>query len=283
MPDIGCLNGRFMPLDQLVVPVEDRGYQFGDGVYEVIRTYQGRPFQAEAHLSRLDRSARAIELESPYRGDQWRAWIREGLQRAGYPESKIYLQLTRGVAPRDHAFPQRAVPTAVLTVRQMSELDPNLRSTGVEVMMLDDFRWARCDIKSINLLGNVLARQRAKTAGAFEAVFVRNGEITEGAVSNVMVVRKGVVITAPEDHRILAGVTRRLVLDLARKHGLPVEERAIPVEEFRQADEVFLTGTTVEVLPVVRVDGRAVKEGSPGPVTIQLSDWFTAAYVRPSV
>lgn len=283
MPDVGFLNGRFMPLDQLMVPVEDRGYQFGDGVYEVIRTYRGQPFQTEAHLSRLDRSASAIELPSPYRADQWRAWIHEGIQRAGYPESKIYIQLTRGVAPRDHAFPPQAVPTAVMTVRQMFELNPTMRSGGVEVMTLDDLRWARCDIKSLNLLGNVMARQRAKTTGAFEAVFVREGVITEGAVSNVMVVRKGVVITAPEDHRILAGVTRRLVLDLARKHGLPVEEQAISVEEFRQADEIFLTGTTVEVLPVVRVDGAAIKGGRPGPLTVRLSEWFTAEYVRPPV
>jgi D-alanine transaminase len=281
MLNIGLLNGRFMPLDQLMVPVEDRGYQFGDGVYEVIRTYRGQPFQTEAHLSRLDRSARAIELASPYRAEHWRAWIHEGIQRAGYPESKVYLQLTRGVAPRDHVFPQQATPTAVLTVRQMTELNPALRSTGVDVMTLEDLRWARCDIKSINLLGNVMARQRAKAAGAFEAVFIRDGQITEGAVSNVMIVRGSVVITAPEDHRILAGVTRRLVLDLARKHGLGVEERVIPIEELRRADEIFLTGTTIEVLPVVRVDGQSVKMGRPGPVTTQLSDWFTSEYVRP--
>lgn len=281
MPNIGLLNGRFMPLDQLMVPVEDRGYQFGDGVYEVIRTYRGQPFQTEAHLSRLDRSARAIELASPYRAEHWRAWIHEGIQRAGYPESKVYLQLTRGVAPRDHVFPQQATPTAVLTVRQMTELNPALRSAGVDVMTLEDLRWARCDIKSINLLGNVMARQRAKAAGAFEAIFIRDRQITEGAVSNVMIVRGGVVITAPEDHRILAGVTRRLVLDLARKHGLGVEERVIPIEELRRADEILLTGTTIEVLPVVRVDGQSVKMGRPGPVTTQLSDWFTSECVRP--
>ena len=280
MPDIGLLNGRFMPLDQLMVPIEDRGYQFGDGVYEVIRTYRGQPFQTEAHLARLERSACSIDLTSPYRPEQWRAWIHEGIQRAGYPESKIYLQLTRGVAARDHAFPAQSVPTAVLTVRQMVEMNPALRTSGVEVVTMEDIRWARCDIKSLNLLGNVLARQQAKTAGAFEAIFVRGGNVTEGAVSNVMLAKGGAVITAPDDQWILSGVTRRLVLDLARKHGIPVEERAVSIEEFRQADEVFLTGTTVEVLPVVRVDGRAVGQGRPGRISGQLGDWFTEDYIR---
>lgn len=271
-----------MPLDRLMVPVEDRGYQFGDGVYEVIRTYHGAPFQVEAHLARLDRSARAIELVSPHRLEQWRQWIEEGIRRAGYGESKVYLQLTRGVAPRDHAFPSQVRPTAVLTVRQMMELNPALRTTGVEVMTVEDLRWARCDIKSLNLLGNVMARQRAKMAGAFEAIFVRNGEMTEGAVSNVMIVRDGVVVTPPEDHRILAGITRRLVLDLARKHGIGAQERVVSVEDFHRADEIFLTGTTVEVLAVVRIDGKPVKTGRPGPVTSQLFNWFADEYLRPA-
>jgi D-alanine transaminase len=282
MPDIGLLNGDFMPLDRLKVPVEDRGYQFGDGVYEVIRTYHGAPFQVEAHLARLDRSARAIELVSPHRLEQWRQWIEEGIRRAGYGESKVYLQLTRGVAPRDHAFPSQVRPTAVLTVRQMTELDPALRTTGVEVTVLEDLRWARCDIKSLNLLGNVMARQRAKTAGAFEAIFVRHGEVTEGAVSNVMIVRDGVLITPPEDHRILAGVTRRLVLDLARKHEIEAREEVVTAEDFHRADEIFLTGTTVEVLAVVRIDGKPVKTGRPGPVTSQLFNWFADEYLRPT-
>lgn len=282
MPDIGLLNGDFMPLDRLMVPVEDRGYQFGDGVYEVIRTYQGAPFQVEAHLARLDRSARAIELISPHRPEQWRQWIDEGIRRAGYGESKVYLQLTRGVAPRDHVFPSQVRPTAVLTVRQMTELNPALRMTGVEVMVLEDLRWARCDIKSLNLLGNVMARQRAKTAGAFEAIFVRHGEVTEGAVSNVMIVRDGVVLTPPEDHRILAGVTRRLVLDLARKHEIEAREGVVTAEDFHRADEIFLTGTTVEVLAVVRIDGKPVKTGRPGPVTSRLFNWFAGEHLRPA-
>jgi D-alanine transaminase len=274
MPDIGFVNGRFMPLEEATVPVEDRGFQFADGIYEVIRTYHGTPFQLEAHLARLERSAQAIELPRPWTTQRWAEYVREGITQGGYPESKVYLQLTRGTAPRDHVFPPSAKPTAVMTVREMKPTDPALQSSGVAVMTMDDWRWARCDIKSVNLLPNVMARQQAKQAGAFEAVFLRKGQVTEGAVSNVLVVKAGRVLTAPEGELILSGVTRTLVLDLARKEGLPVEERFVSREELFQADEVFLTGTTVEVMPVIRVDGKPVGTGKPGPVTQRLQAAF---------
>lgn len=267
MPDIGFLNGRFMPLQETMISVEDRGYQFGDGVYEVIRTYGGVPFQLEAHLARLERSAQAIGLPVPYQLREWRSFVAEGIRLGAHPESKVYIQLTRGVAPRDHVFPAGCSPTTVMTVREMRPLAPALRETGVGVMTLEDFRWGRCDIKSINLLPNVLARQRAKEAGAFEAVFVREGTVTEGAVSNVMAVKAGTLITAPEGERILAGVTRAVILALARKEGVPVQERFLGLEELRAADEVFLTGTTVEVLAVVRVDEAPIGIGIPGELT----------------
>lgn len=274
MPDVGFVNGRFLPLAEATVSVEDRGFQFGDGVYEVIRTYRGQPFQLDAHLTRFKRSAEAIELMLPWDLSQWAMYVREGIARSGYPESKVYLQLTRGVAPRDHAFPESAKPTAVMTVREMKPLAPAVQKAGVSVITMDDWRWGRCDIKSVNLLPNVMARQKAKQAGAFEAVFVRQGRVTEGAVSNVMIVRSGRVLTAPESDQILSGVTRTLVLELARKEGLPVEERFVTREDLLRADEVFLTGTTIEVLPVVRVDGKPVGTGTPGPVTQQLQAAF---------
>jgi len=274
MPDIGFVNGRFLPLEDAAVSVEDRGFQFGDGVYEVIRTYHGRPFQLEAHLLRLERSARAIDLPVPWGVPQWITYVQDGIARGGYPESKVYLQLTRGVAPRDHAFPDSVNPTAVMTVREMKPMDPVKLASGVAVMTMDDWRWGRCDIKSVNLLPNVLARQKAKQAGAFEALFIRNGRVTEGAVSNVMVVREGRVVTAPEGEWILSGVTRTLVLELARKEGLPVEERFVTRDELLCADEVFLTSTTIEVLPVIRVDGKPVRNGKPGPVTLTLQAAF---------
>jgi D-alanine transaminase len=157
----------------------------------------------------------------------------EGIRLAGYPESKLYLQLTRGIAPRDHAFPQSVPPTAVMTVREMHPLDPELRRSGISAVTMEDLRWSRCDIKSINLLGNVLARQRARDNGAYEAIFVRDGQITEGSVSNVMAVRNGLLITPREDQRILSGVTRMLVLGLARQTGIPVQER--PLQTLRGA------------------------------------------------
>lgn len=271
MADIGFLNGRFMPLAEAMVPVEDRGYQFGDGVYEVIRTYRGVPFQLEAHVARLERSAVAIGLPLPFRAAEWSSYVAEGIRLAGYAESKVYIQLTRGVAPRDHLFPVGTPPTAVMTVRQMRSLDPVLCATGVPVITVADLRWGRCDIKSLNLLPNVMARQQAKDAGAFEAIFVRAGEVSEGAVSNVMLVRAGVLVTAPADERILSGVTRAVVLDLARKEGILVEERAIRVEELRGAEEILLTGTTVEILPVIGVDGVVVGTGKRGELTRLLS------------
>ncbi len=219
MPDIGFLNGRFMPLAEAMVPVEDRGYQFGDGVYEVIRTYRGVPFQVEAHLARLERSAGAIGLPLPFRTSEWLGYVTEGIRLAGYAESKVYLQLTRGVAPRDHLFPVGTPPTAVMTIREMRSLDPVLCATGVPVITVEDLRWGRCD----------------------------------------------------------SGVTRAVVLDLARKEGIPVEERAIRVEELRGADEIFLTGTTVEILPVISVDSVTVGTGRLGELTRLLSHRFRSS------
>jgi D-alanine transaminase len=164
-----------------------------------------------------------------------------------------------------------------MTVREMKPMEPALQTSGVAVMTMDDWRWGRCDIKSVNLLPNILARQKAKQAGAFEALFIRNGQVTEGAVSNVMIVKAGRILTAPEGEQILSGVTRTLVLELARKEGLPVEERFATRDELLQADEIFLTGTTVEVLPVIRVDGKAIGpggSGKPGSVSLKLQTAF---------
>ncbi|HNA27911.1 MAG TPA: D-amino-acid transaminase [Nitrospira sp.] len=271
MPDIACVNGRFGPLAEAVVSVEDRGFQFGDGVYEVIRTYRGRPFAIDEHLSRLERSAQALQLSLGYTKARWIALIEEGLRRSSLPETKIYLQITRGQAPRDHPFPAELSPTTVLTFRELHPLDLSVRQAGVQAILLEDIRWGRCDIKSVNLLANVLARQRAKEAGVFEAILLRDGAVTEGSVSNVMVVQNGTILTAPEGPRILSGVTRAKVLELAKKEGIPVAETVVRREDLLGASEVFLTGTTVEVLPVVRVDGQAIGPAVPGPMTQLLS------------
>ena len=274
MPDIGYVNGRFSLLAEAVVSVEDRGFQFGDGVYEVIRTYGNRPFQLEAHLVRLEKSANALSLRVPVTRAELSALIHEAVVKAGYGESKIYVQVTRGVAPRDHQFPAEATPTLVITVREMRTIADELRRNGVEAITIDDLRWGRCDIKSVNLLGNVLARQQAKEAGVFEALFIRQGEALEGSISNLFIVHKGELVTAPDGRYILSGVTRSLVLSLAREAGLPVREQGPSREALYSASEVFLSGTTIEVLPVTRIDGRVIGSGSPGAVTLSLGDRF---------
>jgi D-alanine transaminase len=256
------------------VSIEDRGFQFGDGVYEVIRTYGGRPFMLEAHLARLHRSSDAVDLRQPYAFEQWRDYIDEGLRLASFTEAKIYIQITRGPAPRDHAYPSDLEPTIVMTVRELRPLAAAIQTAGVDAMTVDDVRWGRCDIKSINLLPNVLARQQAKQAGVFEAILVKNGEVTEGSVSNVILVENRTLITAPQGTRILSGVTREVVLALARQEGLEVQERYPSKSQLYAASELFLTGTTVEVLPVVRIDGRSIGGGEPGPVTRTLAKRF---------
>ena len=276
MPNVAFINGAFMPLAEAKVSIEDRGFQFGDGVYEVIRTYKGRPFSIDAHLARLDRSAAALDLTQPYSRAEWSGHILEGVKRAAYPEAKIYLQITRGVAPRDHAYSDEAAPTVVMTVREFHPLDRSVQATGVDAMTTEDIRWGRCDIKSVNLLANVLARQQVKQARVFEAILVNAGLVTEGAISNVMVVQGGTVVTAPEGPRILSGVTRAIVLDLALSEGVPTQERFFSQSDLYTADEVFLTGTTVEVLAVIRVDGKVIGDGRPGPITQRLAASFAS-------
>lgn len=274
MPDIAFVNGRFLPLAEAMVSIEDRGFQFGDGVYEVIRTYGGRPFELTAHLARLDRSAQALDLRQPYSHQQWNRQILDGIQQAGYPEAKVYIQVTRGVAPRDHAYAPDLSPTVVMTVRELHPLDHSVQAAGVEAVTIEDIRWGRCDIKSVNLLANVLARQQAKREQVFETILVKNGQVTEGAVSNVAIVRNGAVVTAPEGPHILSGVTRAVVLQMTRQAGVSVQERYFTQEELLAADEVFLTGTTVEVLGVVRVNGKMIGGGKPGPITKRLAGDF---------
>lgn len=274
MPETAFINGRFLPLAEASVSIEDRGFQFGDGVYEVIRTYGGRPFKLEAHLARLNRSAEAIGLRQPYPIERWSGYITEGLRLAGFPESKIYVQITRGAAPRDHAYAPDLEPTVVMTIRELRPITSGLQAAGVAAMTVEDIRWGRCDIKSVNLLANVLARQQAKQAGVFEAILVKNGEVTEGSVSNVMLVENRTLITAPEGSHILSGVTREVVLALARQEGLEIKERYPSQAQLYGASEVFLTGTTVEVLGVIRIDGKPIGDGEPGPVTRSLAKRF---------
>lgn len=267
MPEVAYVNGRVVPLARARVSVEDRGFQFGDGVYELIRSYQGRLFRVPEHITRLQRSAAAINLPLPLAPEALRAAIDRLYQRGGFPDGQIYVQLTRGVAPRQHLPPDEPVPTLVMTARALAPVPEGDRTQGVAVITMPDIRWGRCDIKSINLLPNILMKQQARRAGAYEAVLLRDGRVTEGTSSNLFVVEQGRLHTPSQGPEILGGITRDDVLALARQLRLEVLEAPVPEELLRGAREVFLTATTVGLLPVTRIDGVPVGPGEPGEIT----------------
>jgi D-alanine transaminase len=270
------LNDVYLDSAAARVSVDDRGFLFGDGVYEVTRALGGRLFAGDRHMRRLERGMRELELRWP-----------DGLDAAGLSavserllrdnglvegEATVYAQITRGAAPppRTHAFPPPDTPpTVYVAARRFTPLD-ELRARGAAAITVADIRWGRCDLKTIQLLPNVVAKQRAARADCFEAVQVRDGVVTEGASTNVFAVLDGVLRTHPADRHILPGVTREIVLDLARVLGLPAREEAVTLAEVARASELFLTGTTTDIMPVVRLDGRPVGAGQPGPVARQL-------------
>ncbi len=272
MPGLAYLNGHFLPLEEAKISIEDRGFHFGDGVYEVIRVYGGVPFRLHDHFVRFERSAQAIALPCPLSNTDWAALVREGIARSQCGEGTVYFQLTRGVAPREHRFPSAVRPTIVMMVRETVGIDASHQRDGVCAITLPDLRWARCSIKSLNLLPNVLAKQAADEAGAFEAILVKDGLVTEGTSSNVCLVKDGTLMTPALSDQLLAGVTRAVVLELAKANGIAMDERDVCEEDLRQADELFLIGTTIEVMPVARLNGVPVGERTPGNVTQAISD-----------
>jgi D-alanine transaminase len=270
------LNGEFLPLDAARVPVLDRGFLFGDGVYEVIPAHDRAPFRLEAHLARLERSLAAIALTNPHSRDEWRERIETLIAHHPWSDQSIYLQVTRGVAPRNHAFPSGVTPTVFMMSGPLKAPPAEERELGVRTISLPDFRWLRCDIKSISLLGNCLLRQAAVEAGCKETVLFRDGWLTEGSASNIFVVSKGTLLAPPADHLILPGITYEVVLELAREHGLPLEVRPISEAETRAADELWLSSSTNDVLPITRLDDQPVGAGMPGPVWRRMDAWFAA-------
>lgn len=277
MPNIAYVNGRYMFLNRAKVSVEDRGFQFGDGVYEVIRVYSGKLFHLEDHLSRLEASARAIGLSRVYSRARWKTVLNTACRKSRLKEAKVYIQITRGVAPRDHSFPNKIRPSVVVTVRPIEEFPKRVRDKGVSVITLPDNRWGRCNVKSINLLPNILARQKARASRAFEALFIRDGMVMEGAGCNFFAVIQDQIITPPRGPAILSGITRDLVINLARKEEIPFFEKAIPLAKLFSAEEIFLTGTTIEILPVVKIDGKTIGEGKPGPIALRLYERYILA------
>lgn len=260
------LNGSFMPIEEARIPVLDRGFIFGDGVYELLPVYSRRPFRLQEHLRRLQHSLDGIRLKNPHSDEEWADLILQVIARNKGEDQYIYLQITRGVAKRDHAFPQGIAPTIFIQSSPLLAPARELLATGVAAITANDNRWMRCDIKATALLPNVLLRQQAVDAGAAETVLLRDGFLTEGAASNIFVVRDGVLLAPPKSHLMLPGITYDVVLELARDHGLPHEVREVPETELRSAAEILLTSSTKEVMPITALDGKPVGAGKPGPV-----------------
>lgn len=279
MPDspIVYLNGKFLPLDQACVPVLDRGFIFGDGVYEVIPAYGGKLFRLAEHLFRLDHSLDGVRIANPLTHDAWETMLVELTGRnaaAGTADQYVYLQVTRGVAKRDHAFPKGVMPTVFAMSNPLPPIPESYATEGIAAITLDDIRWKYCHIKAITLLPNILLRQEAVDKGATEAILIRDGEVTEGAASNLFIVKNNTIITPPKGPRLLPGVTRDLILELAAHNGVAWREAAVSEHELRQADEVWLTSSTKEIMPVTRLDDAVIGGGKPGPMWQRMSALF---------
>lgn len=268
------LNGQFMPLEKASVPVLDRGFIFGDGVYEVIPVYNRRPLALDRHLKRLEHSLDGVRMPYPMTREAWTALILELVSREPSADQSVYLHITRGVAPRDHIFPEGVVPTVFAMAKPLSPPPPSWVKDGVTAITHVDFRWLRCDLKTTALLANVLLRQLAADVGATECLLIRNGFLTEGAASNTLVVLGGVLLAPPRNHLLLPGITYDLVLEIAAHAGIPHEERPVTEAELRRAEEVMLTSSTREIVPITRLDGVPVGTGVPGPVALRLLDLY---------
>jgi D-alanine transaminase len=268
------LNGEWMPIEQAKIPVLDRGFIFGDGVYEVIPSYSGHPFRLREHLVRLQSSLAAVRIDNPHSLERWEALVREIVAKNSWEDQGVYLQVTRGVAPRDHAFPKGVKPTVFMMSNPLVTPGQEVRERGVAAVTVADNRWLRCDIKSVSLLANCLLRQSAVDADAAEAVLLRDGFLTEGSSSNIFLVRNGVIVTPPKTNFILPGITYDVVIELAQANRVPLEIRQVSEAEVRDADELWLTSSTKEVLAISTLDGKAVGHGEaagrPGPVCARM-------------
>ncbi|MFE8072728.1 D-amino acid aminotransferase [Marinobacteraceae bacterium S3BR75-40.1] len=271
------LNGEFMAAEAARISPLDRGFLFGDGVYEVIPVYAGRPFALQAHLDRLDRSLAAIGLQVPENRGDWSRLIDTLVADNGGGDQAVYLQITRGPAPqRDHLFPEQPHPTRFLMswslgdkLRQALDVEQ-----GIRAVTLDDNRWLRCDIKATSLLPNALLKQAAQEAGAEEAILVRDGRVTECAAANVFLVEQGHLVTPPADHHILHGITRNWIVALAGREGVTCREEPIARERLLEAEEIWISSSTREIVPVIELDGRHVGNGTPGPVWRRIAESY---------
>lgn len=278
MTRIAYVNGRYVRHAQACVHIEDRGYQFADGVYEVCEIWQGQIVDQTRHLDRLERSLRELEISMPVSRPALAVILHEVVRRNRVRDGLVYLQITRGVSRRDHVFPAANVPPALVVTAKSVDRSKNdrLAETGISVISMPDNRWERVDIKTVSLLPNAIARQRAKEQGAKEAWFVdRDGYVTEGAATTAWIVTKdGHLVTRPDGTGILPGITRKTVTDLARREGLTIHERKFTVQEAQESLEAFLTAASTVVMPIVDIDGKTVANGAPGFVTSRLRSQF---------
>jgi D-alanine transaminase len=272
--EFAILNGEMIQRSEAKIDIEDRGYQFGDGVYEVIRVYNGALFTLDEHLTRFKKSSDNIKISLPFSENRIKGMLEALVEKNKLHNGIIYMQITRGTAPRNHAFPAEEVTPTLVAYTKVIERPVDFLHSGVKTILTEDVRWLRCDIKSLNLLGNLLAKQKATVEGCYEAIQHRGEDITEGSTSNIFIVKNGVVITHESNNLILKGITKDVVLQVCEKHGLPVEERTFKLKDLEQADESFLTSTTAEVMPIIEINGKKVNNGEPGPITRKLQEWF---------
>lgn len=269
------LNGDMLPIENAKVSVLDRGFLLGDGVYEVIPAYGGKLFRLQQHLDRLQNSLDAVSIPNPYNTKDWQALLQKLIDEKGTGDQSVYLQVTRGVAAkRDHTFSNDITPTVFAMSNPITTLPEDIIENGAAAITLDDIRWKRCDIKAITLLANVMLKQEAHDAGAAEAILIKDGSALEGAASNLFIVKDSVIITQPKSPQLLPGITRDLVLELAAKNNLAFEERDIKEQELQSADEVWLTSSTKEILPVTKLNDSPVNNGKPGPVWKKISNLY---------
>lgn len=269
------IDGRYTKQDEIKISIDDRGYYFGDGVYEVIKVYNGQLFTAKEHIARLFKSAEKINLALIHTEENILQIARELIEKNNLVDGHIYMQVTRGVAARQHHFPDPAVSAVLTAYTVEADFPMEDLKNGVALKSVEDIRWLRCDIKSLNLLGSVLAKQEARAAGCAEAILHRDGVVTEGSSTNMFGIKDGVVKTHPVSNLILEGITRQVVLELCDELDIPVEEKAFTLEEALEMDEFFYTSTTVEVMPVIKIDEHAIGEGQRGAITKKLQEAFT--------
>ena len=269
---IAYINGEFKPLSDVHISPLDRGFIFGDGVYEVIPVYAGHAFRLDAHLKRLDNSLNAIRLPNPHSPEEWQNIIQALIDKNAPGDRSLYLQITRGVADRDHAFPK----TSNTTVFAMSKPLPATTQAPVKAITLEDIRWQWCHIKATALLGNLLLRQQAVDAGCDEAILLRDSQLTEGAASNVFIVKNNSIFTPINNNKILPGITRDIVIELAQKNGLSISEQNIQETLLNEADEIWLTSSTKEIAPVIELNNKTIGDGKAGPVCRQLQALFNS-------